>query len=158
MRDVLAGILMTLTVASLSAQKGTLMTTHARGSFDVKVTPQAQDDAAGGPFSRLFLDKRFHGDLDATSRGQMLASGTGVEGSGAYVALELVTGTLAGRRGTFVLQHNGTMEKNVPTLSVRVVPDSGTDQLAGLAGAMTIIIEGGKHSYDFEYSLPATSR
>ena len=96
MRDVLAGILMTLSVASLSAQKGTLMTTHARGSFDVKVTPQAQDDAAGGPFSRLFLDKRFHGDLDATSRGQMLASGTGVEGSGAYVALELVTGVARG--------------------------------------------------------------
>jgi hypothetical protein len=129
------------------------MTAHARGTFDVKVTPQPQDDAAAGPFGRLFLAKTLHGDLEATSRGQMLASGTGTDGSGAYVALELVSGTLGGRRGTFVLQHNGTMQKNVPTLSVRVVPDSGTDQLAGLSGTMTIIIEGGKHSYEFEYSI-----
>ena len=154
MRDVLAAILITLSAAPLPVQKGAAMTTHARGSFDVKVTPQPQDDPAGGPFGRLFLDKTFHGDLDATSKGQMLASGTGADGSGAYVALELVSGTLAGRRGTFVLQHNGTMQKNVPTLSVRVVPDSGTEQLAGLSGTMTIVIEGGKHSYDLEYSLP----
>jgi hypothetical protein len=135
------------------------MTSQARGTFDVKVTPQPQDDAAGGPFGRLFLDKQFHGDLEATSKGQMLASGTGTDGSGAYVALELVSGTLSGRRGTFVLQHNGTMQKNVPTLSVRVVPDSGTDQLAGLSGTMTIVIEGGKHSYAFEYSYsPSVAR
>lgn len=153
MRDVLAAILITLSVAPLSAQKGTVMTNHARGSFDVKVTPQPQDDQAGGPFSRLFLDKQFHGDLDATSKGQMLASGTGVDGSGAYVALEVVTGTLAGRRGSFILQHNGTMQKNVPTLVVKVVPDSGTEQLVGLSGTMTIQVADGKHSYDFEYSI-----
>ena len=156
MRYLLVGLLMS--VAALHAQKGTVMTHHARGSFDVKVVPQPPDDAAGGPFQRLFLDKQFHGDLDATSKGQMLAGGTAVEGSGAYVALELVSGTLAGRRGSFILQHNGTMQKNVPSLVVRVVPDSGTDQLAGLSGTMTITIEGGKHSYDFEYALEPARR
>lgn len=129
------------------------MMNHAKGTFDVKVIPQAPDDPAGGPFSRLFLDKQFHGALEGTSKGQMLAGGTAVEGSGVYVALELVTGTLNGRGGSFILQHNGTMTKGVPTLSVTVVPDSGTDQLAGLAGTMTIVNVGGKHSYEFEYTL-----
>lgn len=129
------------------------MTNHSRGTFDVKVIPQAPDDPAGGPFSRLFLDKQFHGDLDGTSKGQMLAAGTAVEGSAGYVALELFSGTLNGRRGSFILQHNGTMTKGVPTMVVTVVPDSGTDQLAGLAGKMTIIIAGGKHSYELEYTL-----
>ena len=126
---------------------------NAKGTFDVKVIPQAADDSAGGPFSRLFLDKQFHGDLEATSKGQMLGAGTAVEGSAGYVALELVSGTLHGRRGTFILQHTGSMTKGVPAMSVVVVPDSGTDQLTGLAGKMTIIIAGGKHSYDFEYRL-----
>jgi hypothetical protein len=139
--------------SSLPPQKGAVVTNHAKGTFDVKVIPQAPDDAAGGPFSRLFLDKQFHGDLDGSSKGQMLAAGTAVEGSGAYVAMELVSGTLNGRRGTFVLQHTGSMTKNVPTMNVTVVPDSGTDQLTGLAGKMTIIIAGGKHSYEFEYTL-----
>jgi hypothetical protein len=125
----------------------------ARGTFDVKVIPQAADDSAAGPFSRLILDKHFHGDLEGPSKGQMLGAMTAVEGSGGYVALELVTGTLNGRRGSFVLQHNGTMQKNVPTMLVTVVPDSGTDQLTGLAGTMTIIIEGGTHSYVLEYTL-----
>jgi len=147
------GILIAAIAATLFAQKGIVMTSHARGTFDVKVIPQPQDDAAGGPFQRLFLDKQFHGDLEATSKGQMLASGSGTEGSGAYVALELVSGTLGGRQGAFILQHNGTMQKNVPTLSVRVVPDSATDQLAGLSGAMKIVVDGGKHSYEFEYSF-----
>jgi hypothetical protein len=145
--------LIALSVASLAAQKGTVMTHHARGTFDVKVTPQPPDDRVAGPFGRLFLDKQFHGELDGSSKGQMLASGTGVDGSGAYVALELVTGTLAGRRGSFILQHNGTMQKNVPTLVVKVVPDSGTEQLAGLTGTMTIVVADGKHSYELEYSI-----
>ena len=126
---------------------------NAKGTFDVKVIPQAADGSAGGPFGRLFLDKQFHGDLEATSKGQMLGAGTAVEGSAGYVALELVSGTLHGRRGTFILQHTGSMTKGVPAMSVVVVPDSGTDQLTGLAGKMTIIIVGGKHSYDFEYRL-----
>lgn len=132
-------------------QKEATMT--ARGTFDVKVTQQPQDDSAGGPFGRLFLDKQFHGDLKAASKGQMLAAGTAVEGSGGYVALELVTGMLNGKRGNFILQHKGTMSKGVYMMSVTVVPDSGTDELAGIAGAMTIIIEGSKHSYEFEYTL-----
>ena len=125
----------------------------ARGTFDVKVAAQPQDDSAGGPFGRLFLDKQFHGDLNATSKGQMLAAGTAVEGSGAYVAFELVTGTLSGKRGSFILQHKGTMRKGVYDLNVTVVPDSGTNELAGIAGDMKIIIVGGKHSYEFEYTL-----
>ncbi len=136
---------------SKSIQKGTTMT--ARGTFEVKVTQQPQDDSAGGPFGRLFLDKQFTGDLKASSKGQMLAAGTAVEGSGAYVALELVTGALNGKRGSFILQHRGTMRKGVYVMHVTVVPDSGTDELAGIAGTMTIIIEGSKHSYEFEYTL-----
>jgi hypothetical protein len=128
-------------------------TMTARGTFDVKVTPQPQDDSAGGPFGRLLLDKQFHGDLEAVSKGQMLAAQTAVEGSGAYVALELVAGTLNGKRGSFILQHKGTMRKGAYEMSVTVVPDSGTDELTGIAGTMKIIIEGSKHSYEFEYYM-----
>lgn len=129
------------------------MTHHATGTFDVKVIPQPADDAAGGPFSRLFLDKQFRGALEGTSKGQMVAFRSAVEGSAGYVALELVSGTLDGRQGTFVLQHNGLMRRTVPSLTVTVVPDSGTDELTGLAGTFTIILEGKNHSYDFEYTL-----
>ena len=125
----------------------------ARGTFDVKVTQQPQDDSAGGPFGRLFLDKKFHGDLTATSKGTMLGAGTAVEGSGAYVALELVSGTLDGKQGSFILQHKGTMRKGEYFMNVTVVPDSGTDELVGIVGEMKIIIEGGKHSYELDYSL-----
>ena len=137
-------------------QKEAVVTHHAKGTFDVKVIPQAADDPAGGPFARLFLDKHFHGDLDGPSKGQMVAAGTAVEGSAGYVALEQFTGTLAGRSGSFILQHNGKMRKGEATMIVTVVPDSGTDQLVGLAGTMTIIIEGSKHSYDFEYTLESS--
>jgi hypothetical protein len=156
MKNYMAFLAIGLTlVAHLHAQKEAVVTNHAKGTFEVKVIPQAADDPAGGPFSRLFLDKQFHGDLEASSKGQMLAAGTAVEGSAAYVALESVSGTLGGRRGSFILQHTGTMKKGAPTMIVTVVPDSGTDQLTGLEGKMTIIIEGGKHSYDFEYTLGA---
>ena len=137
--------------ATGSIQKEVTMT--ARGTFDVKMTPQPQDDGAGGGFDRLFSDKQFHGELDAVSKGQMLAARTAVEGSAGYVALELVTGKVNGRRGSFVLQHKGTMRKGVYNMDVTVIPDSGTDELVGIAGAMTITIEGGKHSYNFEYTL-----
>src|SRR5262249_32744929 len=120
--------------ASESTKKEATMT--ARGTFDVKVTHQPQDDSAGGPFGRLFLDKQFPGDLEAASKGQMLAAGTAVEGSGAYVAFEMVTGSLNGKRGSFILQHKGTMRKGVYVMSVTVVPDSGTGELAGIDGAM----------------------
>jgi Protein of unknown function (DUF3224) len=156
MRNYLALLAIGLTlVAHPHAQKEAVVTNHAKGTFEVKVIPQAADDPAGGPFSRLFLDKQFHGDLDAGSKGQMLAAGTAVEGSAAYVALEIVSGTLGGRRGSFILQHTGTMRKSAPTMIVTVVPDSGTDQLTGVDGKMTIVIDGGKHYYDFAYTLGA---
>jgi hypothetical protein len=136
-------------------QKGRTMTNRARGPFDVKLTPQATPDPAeGSPLAHLSIDKRFHGDLEATSRGAMLSAGTAVKGSAGYVAIEHVTGTLHGRSGSFVLQHSGTMTRGTPQLSVTVVPDSGTGQLAGLGGRMSIDVSGGKHTYDFEYTLP----
>lgn len=135
------------------------MSLHATGPFDVKLDPQALDEKAGGPaISRMLLDKQLHGDLEATTKGTMLAAGTAVKGSAGYVALELVTGSLKGRTGTFVLQHSATMNRGVPTLSITVVPDSGTGQLIGLTGKMNIIIADGKHSYDFEYTLPETPK
>jgi len=128
--------------------------TRAGGTFDVKLTPQATDDSAeGATLGRMSIDKQFHGDLEATSKGEMLTAGTSVKGSAGYVAIERVSGTLHGRSGTFALQHSGTMTRGAPQLTITVVPDSGTGQLAGLAGKMTIDIADGKHSYDFEYTL-----
>ena len=127
---------------------------NARGPFEVKLTPQPLSyDAGGAMLGRMSLDKQFHGDLEATSAGEMLSFGSAA-GSGGYVAIERVTGTLGGRRGAFVLQHSATMNRGVPSLSITVVPDSATDELTGLTGTMNIIIDGGKHSYDFEYTLP----
>jgi hypothetical protein len=137
-------------------QKGAAMTMHAKGTFEVKLNPQTPDgkfeDATMG---RMTIDKQFRGDLEATSKGQMLSAMTDVKGSAGYVAMERVTGTLGGRSGSFVLQHSASMTRGVPQLSVTVVPDSGTGQLVGLTGKMDIIINAGKHSYDFEYTLPA---
>lgn len=130
-------------------------TTHATGPFEVKIVPQPADESAGGAaIGRMLLDKQFHGDLEATSKGTMLAAGSPAKGNGGYVALELVTGTLKGHAGSFVLQHSATMIGGVPALSIAVVPDSGTGQLTGIAGKMNIVIAAGKHSYDFEYTLP----
>jgi Protein of unknown function (DUF3224) len=133
--------------------KGAIVTTHAKGTFDVKVTAAAEcaGDAAIG---RFLLDKQFHGGLEGTSDGEMLAAGAVAKGSGGYVAMEKVTGRLDGRKGTFVLQHSGTMTAGVPQMTVTVVPDSGTEQLIGIAGTMIIKIDAGKHSYDFAYTLP----
>jgi len=129
---------------------------HARGTFEVKLTPQADGDAGAG-LARMILDKQFHGDLEATSQGQMLSAGTAVQGSAGYVALERVSGALRGRTGTFVLQHLGVMNRGTPQLTITVVPDSGTGELTGLAGTMGIEIADGEHSYDFEHTLPETS-
>lgn len=131
------------------------MTTHARGTFEVKMTPQPAQDGVGDPgIGRMALDKQFQGDLEATSKGQMLAAGTDVSGSAGYVALERVSGTLHGRSGTFALQHSGTMTRGMPQLSIAVVPDSGSGELLGLAGTLAITITDGQHFYDFEYTLP----
>lgn len=132
------------------------MTNRASGSFEVKLIPQASDSAGDASLGRMSIDKQFHGDLEATSKGQMLSAMTAVKGSAGYVAIEKVSGTLQGRSGAFVLQHNGTMTRGAPQLSITVVPDSGTDRLAGLAGKMTINIVEGKHFYEFEYTLAQT--
>jgi hypothetical protein len=125
-----------------------------KGMFDVKVAPVSEEKADGVTVGRYSLDKQYHGDLDATAKGEMLTAGTGVKGSAGYVAIERVSGTLNGRKGTFVLQHTGTMNRGALQLSVSVVPDSGTGQLAGISGTLNIVIADGKHSYDFDYAIP----
>lgn len=131
------------------------MTIHAIGSFDVQMIPQSQDEAVGSTLGRMSLAKQFHGDLDAPSKGEMLTASTST-GSAAYVAIERVTGTLHGRTGTFVLLHNGLMTPAAQHLTITVVPDSGTNQLVGIAGTLSITIVDGKHGYDFEYTLGET--
>ena len=134
------------------------MTAHATGTFEVKLAPlPTSDSSEGSPLGRMSIDKQIHGDLEATSKGEMLTAGTSVKGSAAYVAIERVTGTLNGRSGSFVLQHNGTLTRGVAQQSITVVPDSGAGQLAGLSGTFLVIIAEGKHSYKFDYSLPETS-
>ena len=129
---------------------------HAHGTFDVKMVPQPAAAGAGDDgIGRMALDKQYHGELAATGSGQMLAIRTAVEGSAGYVALERVSGMLHGRRGTFALQHSGTMARGVPQLAISVVPDSGSDELQGLAGTLTNTIAEGRHEYDLEYTLPA---
>ncbi|KRA16287.1 DUF3224 domain-containing protein [Lysobacter sp. Root604] len=131
------------------------MSTRIRGVFDVEMIPQPADDAAAGRYiGRMRLDKRYHGELDAGGQGQMLAFRSGVAGSAGYVAMERVEGRLAGRSGSFVLQHSAIMDRGTPALALRVVPDSGDDELSGLSGTMTIEIADGKHYYDFDYTLP----
>jgi hypothetical protein len=139
---------------SASAQKEELVANHASGSFEVKVTPV--DDKSDDPsLGRMMLDKQYHGDLEASGKGQMLTAGSPAKGAGGYVAMEKVTGTLNGRPGSFVLQHIGTMSNNTPQMTIIIVPGSGAGQLEGIAGKMTITISPtGKHSYNLEYTLP----
>lgn len=130
----------------------------ANGPFDIQLAPQPLSGVAESTgLGRLSLDKAFHGDLKATSQGEMLSFRSSVQGSAGYVAMETVRGTLHGRSGSFVLQHSASMERGTPTQSITVVPDSGTDALAGLSGRMVITIaSGGAHSYQFDYELPQT--
>lgn len=131
------------------------MATIAKGSFTVDMSPQGEADTRDGvSLGRLSLRKRFDGDLDAIGEGQMLTAMTPVKGSAAYVAIERVTGALAGRAGAFVLQHTGTMDQGAQQLSITVVPESGTGGLAGITGALRIRIADGQHFYEFEYTLP----
>jgi hypothetical protein len=137
------------------AQKESRVTAHATGPFEVKTTPQ--DDKSGATtLGRLLLDKQYHGDLDGTGKGQMLTAGLLAKGSAGYVAMEHVNGTLKGQAGSFTLQHSGTISNGVQQLLIIVVPGSGTGQLEGISGKMTINIAGGMHSYDLEYALPKT--
>ena len=130
------------------------MTTQAKGTFEVKLVPHADEQAEAAGLGRMSIDKQFHGDLEGTSQGQMMSFMSSVKGSAGYVAMEKVSGTLAGRKGTFVQQHSATMNRGTPSLLISVVPDSGTDELTGISGTLNIIIADGKHSYEFEYEIP----
>jgi len=118
------------------------------------MTPQTDDKAEGSTLSSMLNEKQFHGDMEGSSKGQMLTALTNVKDSAGYVLIERITGTLHGRYGTFVLQHCGLMTRGVQQLTVTVVPDSATGQLVGLAGKLAINVVDGKHSYDFDYTLP----
>jgi hypothetical protein len=137
------------------AQEKKPVSKHASGTFDVKITPQTLSDGAAGPsLGRMSIDKQYHGDLEATGKGEMLtAMSPDVKNSGTYVAVERVEGTLGGRKGSFCLQHLGIMNRGAQTLTVEVVPDSGTGDLTGITGRLTIKIEAGKHYYGFDYTL-----
>jgi Protein of unknown function (DUF3224) len=128
----------------------------AKGPFEVKVTPiEAYNTDSSAKLGRMSLDKQFHGDLEATSKGEMLSAMGEIQGSAAAVAVERVTGSLAGKSGSFALYHVGVMEAGTPKYwRVNVAPDSGTGALTGIKGEMKIIIEGKSHSYEFDYELP----
>jgi Protein of unknown function (DUF3224) len=135
-------------------KKGEGTSERAAGSFDVKVTPQKPDTqiARAANIGRLTLDKRFHGELEGTGKGEMLASQSDVPGSAGYVAMERITGTLNGRSGGFILQHSATMTRGAPVSSIVVVPDSGTGELRGISGRMTVTVDAeGSHSYEFDF-------
>ncbi len=131
------------------------MTLRATGTFEVSVNPlESADEAGASSLGRMSLDKEFVGDLHGVGKGQMLTAMAPTKGSGAYVAIERVTGTLHGRNGSFVFQHAGTMQGGAQQLTINVVPDSGVGELTGITGTFDITIAAGKHSYAFEYALP----
>ncbi len=128
---------------------------RASGGFEVTLTPLPNAEVSSHPLlGRMLLVKKFSGDLVADARGQMLSAGTSTRGSACYVAIDHVTGTIEGRTGGFLLQHCGTMNRGEPSLSIQVVPDSGTEDLVGLTGTLRINIVEGKHFYEFDFQLP----
>jgi hypothetical protein len=138
----------------LSPRLEVRIVSRASGPFEVSLKPLPMDNEPGSEMvGRMSIDKQFSGDLEATSKGQMLTGGTAIKTSAGYVAIELVTGTLKGRKGSFILQHTGVMNRGAPSLVITVVPDSGTGQLEGIRGTMAIKIDGGKHSYELNYTL-----
>jgi hypothetical protein len=127
----------------------------AKGTFEVKIAALPHyNTSEDAKLARMSIDKQFQGDLVGTSQGEMLSAGTAIKGSAGYVAIERVIGKLNGRSGSFALQHNATMTRGAPYLNIVVVPDSGTEGLAGLRGTMHIVIDKGNHSYEFEYDFP----
>jgi len=131
------------------------MMNKAKGTFEVKIGSLAPyNTSEDAKLARMSIDKQFRGDLVGSSQGEMLSAGTATKGSAGYVAIERVTGKLNDRSGSFVLQHNATMTRGTPYLNIVVVPDSGTEELAGLRGTMHIAIDKGNHSYEFEYGFP----
>ena len=154
----LTGTILTLAMFSPAialAQKEASMTHHAHGVFTVNVQPLTPAPAEG--LSRFSIDKQIHGDLEATTKGEMFSGGDPKQGEAGYVAIEVVTGTLAGKQGSFALQHTATMDRTGSKMSVIIIPGSGTAGLKGIAGTFLIQIEDGRHSYDLEYTLPASS-
>jgi hypothetical protein len=132
-----------------------MITAHAKGTFTVQLQPlQAYNTDENSLLGRMSIDKEFQGDVEGVSKGEMFSARTGVNNSAGYVAIERVQGSIHGRRGSFVLQHSSTMNRGEPTQSINVVPDSGTEELTGLAGSLTITIVEKQHYYDFDYSLP----
>lgn len=132
------------------------MSLLAKGTFTVELKPQSEPDTADGvSLGRMSLDKRFEGDLVASGKGEMLTALSPVKGSAGYVAIERVSGALAGRSGSFVFQHSGTMDQGAQRLSISVVPGTGTGALTGITGTFKIDVVEGKHLYEFEYSLPS---
>jgi hypothetical protein len=130
---------------------------RATGSFEVNLQSLSNAEVSSDVLlGRMLLTKKFTGDLAASARGQMLSAGTSTKGSAGYVAIDHVTGMLDGRSGSFLLQHSGSMQRGVPTLSIKVIPDSGTEGLAGIAGTLSINVVDGKHFYDFLYSFPTS--
>jgi hypothetical protein len=127
---------------------------RATGSFEVSLQPLSNAEVSSDPLlGRMLLTKKFSGDLTAAARGQMLSASTATKGSAGYVAIDHVTGTLDGRRGSFLLQHSGSMQRGVPSLSIKVIADSGTDELTGISGTLSINVVDGQHFYDFLYSF-----
>jgi hypothetical protein len=159
MRNYLLWLALGLAVGPMQStavgQKGAAMTRHAGGEFDVKITPQ-KDEGIGDPtIGRMSIVKTYHGDLEGTGLAQMLAGmAADVKDSGAYVAIERVRGTLHGRKGSFAVHHRGVMTRGAQDLVITVIPDSGTEELTGISGTMTIDIRDGKHFYGFDYTLP----
>lgn len=150
-----AAFTQTQSPGSTDANKELQVDGHAGGSFEIKMVRQPITEEEAKTISvRMTSDKQFHGDLEGASTGEMLGVYTAVKDSAGYVALERVSGKLKGRTGTFILQHSSTMARGTQQQSIMVVPDSGTDQLAGLTGSMIIKISDGKHFYEFDYRLP----
>jgi hypothetical protein len=149
-------LILSIGSSAQTTKKETAQMTLATGPFEVKINPQSEDKGEGSTMGRMSLDKQYHGDLEATAKGEMLyASSVGVEGSGSYVAVERVTGKLNGRSGSFALAHKGTMAGGKQQMEITIVPDSGAGELVGIAGTMKIIITAdGKHSYELEYTMP----
>jgi hypothetical protein len=147
--------LLLLVVAAAADEKGSVMSDHATGTFEVKMAPETVTGKTPAPgMSQMSIDKTFHGELEGSSIGSMISAGDPKAGEAGYVALELVTGTLKGRAGSFALMHHATMSGGSRAMEVTVVPGSGEGALKGLAGTFMIRIENGKHFYDFDYTLP----
>ena len=128
---------------------------HARGTFTVSVKPLTPPPAEG--LGRFSIDKEIHGDLEANTKGEMYSAGDPKQGMAGYVAIEVVSGTLSGKQGSFALQHMATMDQSGPKMQIAVVPGSGDGELQGIAGTFSIQIENGKHHYDLDYTLPLNS-